>query len=87
MAKVHRHKRGGLSTKKLYGSCNLTAAKATGACVGMSGRSVNQNLHTLHIGLPHTIGTPMRVTYLNPERNALVTKFTFCHMMPHLLPE
>ena len=50
----------------------------------MARRTVDDRLHTLHIGLPGTIGTPMRVRNLNTEGHALVAKFALSHPL-HLL--
>ena len=50
----------------------------------MAGGTVHDCLHTLHIGLPCTIGTPMRVGDLNTERYALVAELALCHPL-HLL--
>ena len=50
----------------------------------MAGRTIDDCLHTLHIGLPGTIGTPMRVRDLNAEGHALVAKLALCHPL-HLL--
>ena len=50
----------------------------------MAGGTVDDRLHTLHIGLPGTIGTPMGVGNLNTEGHALVAKLALCHPL-HLL--
>ena len=50
----------------------------------MAGGTIDDRLHTLHIGLPGTIGTPMRVRDLNAERNALIAELALCHPL-HLL--
>ena len=50
----------------------------------MAGRTIDDGLHTLHIGLPGTIGTPVRVRDLNAESHALVAKLALCHPL-HLL--
>ena len=50
----------------------------------MAGRAVDNCLHTLHIGLPHPIGTPMRVRDLDAERNALIAELALSHPL-HLL--
>ena len=50
----------------------------------MAGRTIDDCLHTLHVGLPGTIGTPMRVGNLNAEGNALVAKLALSHPL-HLL--
>jgi hypothetical protein len=50
----------------------------------MAGGTVDDRLHALHIGLPGTIGTPMRVRDLNAESHALIAKLALCHPL-HLL--
>ena len=50
----------------------------------MAGGTVNDRLHTFHIGFPSPIGTPMRVRDLNAERNALIAELALCHPL-HLL--
>ena len=50
----------------------------------MAGGTVNDRLHTFHIGFPSPIGTPMRVRDLNAEGNALVAELAFSHPL-HLL--
>ena len=50
----------------------------------MAGGTVDNRLHALHIGLPGTIGTPMRVRDLNAESHALVAKLALSHPL-HLL--
>ena len=50
----------------------------------MAGGTVDDRLHTLHIGLPGTIGTPVRVRHLNAEGYALVAKLALSHPL-HLL--
>ena len=50
----------------------------------MAGGTVDDRLHTLHIGLPGTIGTPVRVRDLNAEGNALIAELALSHPL-HLL--
>ena len=50
----------------------------------MAGRTVNDCLHALHIGLPGTIGTSVGVGNLNTKGNALVAKLALSHPL-HLL--
>ena len=66
------------------GSLNLVGTEASGTCVHMAGSSVHDSLDPLHIGLPGTVGTPMRVGDLNTERYALVAELALCHPL-HLL--
>ena len=64
---------------------DLAAAQTTGACVGMPRGPVDEDLHALDVGLPCAVGTPVRMTHLDAEGNSLITKFTLCHLMLHLL--
>ena len=45
--------------------------------------AINDRLDPLHIGLPHAVGTPMRVADLDAVRNALIAEITLCQL-PHL---
>ena len=65
-------------------SGDLTGTHAPGTNIHMAGRTVDDGLHTLHIGLPGTIGTPVRVRDLNAESHAFVAKLALCHPL-HLL--
>ena len=50
----------------------------------MARRTVDNSLDTFHIGLPGTIGTPMRVRNLNAESHALIAELALSHPL-HLL--
>ena len=50
----------------------------------MAGRTVDHSLDALDVGLPWTVGTPMRVGHLNTKGHTLVAKFALCHSL-HLL--
>ena len=50
----------------------------------MAGGTIDNCLHTLHVGLPGTIGTTMRVGDLNAESNALIAELALSHPL-HLL--
>ena len=65
-------------------SGDLTGTHTPGTNIHMAGGTVDNRLHALHIGLPGTIGTPMRVRDLNAESHALVAKLALCHPL-HLL--
>ena len=41
--------------------------------------TVYNGLDALHVRLPGTIGTSVRMAHFNAERNVLVAKLTFCH--------
>ena len=50
----------------------------------MAGRTIDDSLHALDVGLPGTIGTPVGVRDLDTEGHALVAKFALSHPL-HLL--
>lgn len=50
----------------------------------MARGTVDDRLHTLHVGLPCTVGTPMRVGDLDAKGNALVAELALSHPL-HLL--
>ena len=60
---------------------NFARTEASGADVHMSGSSIHDRLHALHVRLPGTVGAAVRVGHLNAEHDALVTKFTFSHSL------
>ena len=66
------------------GPLNLVRTEASGTGVHMARSSVDNGLDALHIGLPGTIGAPMRVRNLDTESHALVAKLALCHPL-HLL--
>ena len=66
------------------GADYFAAAEATRTDVNMAGRTVNDCLYTLDIGLPGTVAAPVGVADLNTKSHALITKFTLSHLL-HLL--
>ena len=68
----------------LHSALNLVGTQASRTDVNMARSTVNNRLHTLDIGLPHPIGTPMRVRDLDAERNALIAELALSHPL-HLL--
>jgi hypothetical protein len=50
----------------------------------MAGRTVDDCLHALDVGLPGTIGTSVGVGNLDAEGHALIAELAFCHPL-HLL--
>ena len=50
----------------------------------MAGRTVDDSLDALDIGLPGTIGTTVRVGNSDTESHTLVAKLALCHPL-HLL--
>ena len=69
---------------KLDRSGYFTGTQAPGTNIYMAGRAIDDRLNTLDIGLPGTIGTPVRVGNLNAKGHALVAKFALSHPL-HLL--
>ena len=63
---------------------NLTGTQTAGTNIDMAGRTVDHRLDALDIGLPGTIGTPVRMGHLDTKGHALVAKFALCHPL-HLL--
>jgi hypothetical protein len=45
----------------------------------VGGGAINDSLHTLHIGLPGTIGTTVRMGDLNAKSHAFAAEIAFCH--------
>ena len=60
---------------------NLTGTQTAGTNIDMAGRTIDDSLHALDVGLPGTIGASVGVGHLNAEHDALVTKFTFSHSL------
>ena len=63
---------------------NFARAETAGTNIYMAGRSIDDRLDALDIGLPRTIGTAMRVRDPDTKGHALVAKFALCHPL-HLL--
>ena len=75
----------GFNSLQSHSAGNLAAAQTTGACVGMLGGTIHDNLNALDVGLPSTVGASVRVAHLDAESHTLVAKFALCHLMLHLL--
>ena len=63
---------------------NFTRTQTAGTNIHMAGRTVDDRLHALDIGLPSAVGTAVGVGHLDTKGHALVAKFTLCHPL-HLL--
>ena len=74
----------GIVFVQLDRSGDLTGTHTPGTNIHMAGGTVDDCLHTLHVGLPGTIGTTMRVGDLNAESNALIAELALSHPL-HLL--
>ena len=65
--------------KKLNGAGNLTGTQTAGTNIDMAGRTIDDSLHALDVGLPSSVGTSVGMGDLNAKGNALAAAFTFCH--------
>ena len=45
----------------------------------MAGRTIDDSLHALDVGLPGTIGTTVRVGNLNTKGHTLIANIALCH--------
>ena len=74
-----------LSYSSVSGSLDLTRTEAVGAHIDVLGRTVDDRLHPLDIGLPRPVGAAVRVGNLDAEHDALVAEITFSHsfLPPH----
>ena len=63
---------------------DLTAAEASSTGVYVTGRTVNNSLNSLYIGLPSSVGASVGVAHLDTEGNAFFAKFALSHTS-HLL--
>ena len=63
---------------------NFTGTQTPGTNIYMAGRTIDDRLHTLDIGLPGTIGTPVGVRDLDAEGHTLIAKLALSHPL-HLL--
>ena len=58
---------------------NLTGTQAAGAGVNTLGGSVDNRLDSLYVGLPHPVGTSVRVGSLDAKGDSFFADITFCH--------
>lgn len=63
---------------------NLSGTQATCAYINGLRSTIYDCFYFSNVGLPHSVGSSVRVADLNSERNALAADFTFCHFK-HLL--
>ena len=61
------------------GPGHLAAAEAASASVNVLRGTVNDGLHALDVGLPHTVAPTMRMAHLDAEGHALVAELTLSH--------
>lgn len=64
----------------LNSPCYLARAQAAGAGVDALGRTVDDGLYALDIGLPGPVGVAHGVGNLAAEGHTLATEITFCHI-------
>ena len=69
----------------LHSAGDLAAAQAAGADVDVLGRTVHDGLDALHVRLPGTVGTTVRMADLDAEGHILVAELALCHSLKHLL--
>ena len=74
----------GIVFVQLDRSGDLTGTHTPGTNIHMAGGTIDDCLHTLHVGLPGTIGTTMRVRNADTKGNALIAKLALSHPL-HLL--
>ena len=60
---------------------NLVGTEASRTDINMAGRTVNDSLHTLHIGLPSTVGPSVGVGNFDTKRNTLAANITLCQLL------
>ena len=60
-------------------SGNLAGTHTPGTNIHMAGAAIDDRLDPLHIGLPSTVGAPVRVRDLDAKGNALIAELAFCH--------
>ena len=65
----------------LDSALDLVGTEASSTDVHMARRTVDDSLHTLHIGLPHTVRTSMGVRNLDTKRNTLAANITLCQLL------
>ena len=58
---------------------HLVGAYTARAYVDMAGSAINDSLYPLDIGLPHPVGSSVRVRYLYSKGNALSADIAFRH--------
>ena len=61
------------------GAFNLVGTETSCTDVHMARSTVDNRLHALDIGLPHSVGTSVRTGDLDAEGNALAADIALCH--------
>lgn len=64
---------------KLDRTLNLVGTETSCTDVYMARSTIDNCLHTLYVGLPHSVGTPVRVRNLNTKGNALAANIALSH--------
>ena len=60
---------------------DLIGTEASCTDVDMTGRTIDDSFHALYVGLPHSVGTSVRVGDLNAERNTLAADIALCQLL------
>jgi len=79
-----KDKRKGLSFPyhiQLNSTFNLIGTEASCTDVDMAGRTVNDCLHALYVGLPCTVGTSVGMGDLNAKRHTLAANIALCQLL------
>ena len=63
------------------GALNLVGTETSCTDVYMARSTVDNRLHALDIGLPHSVGPSVGMGDLDAERNALAADIALCHWM------
>ena len=64
----------------LHSAGDLTGTEASGADVDVSGGTLHDCLHSLHVGFPGAVGAAVGVRNLDSEGHALIAEFAFGHV-------
>ena len=62
------------------GTLNLVGTETSCTDVYMARSTIDNRLHALDIGLPHSVGTSVGVGNLNTKGNALAANIALCHL-------
>ena len=72
-------KSGSFSRSQSDRSGNLAGAHAPGADIHVARGTIHDRLDTFHVGLPGTVGTPVRVRDLNAKGHAFAAILALSH--------
>ena len=63
------------------GTFNLAGTEASRTDIDMAGRTVDDRLDALHVGLPCTVGTSVGMGNLNTKRYTLAANIALCQLL------